>query len=157
MQCLGPTPTLIRAWTTFVKHQCLETPTQRPSSRLSLHRLCSTCTPTTCHLHVAETSFTLTTCLAIQGQFFSEPEYSLVRYGADLTLVDSGDLNQAPPKQSAVCSTCIIPAPPVNCQFIWMASAFGMSATQPIDCRLLELSSRVTLDRTLSYRTETTC
>ena len=27
---------------------------------------------------------------------------------------------------------CIIPAPPVNCQFIWMACAFGMSATQPI-------------------------
>jgi len=26
------------------------------------------------------------------------------------TSVDSGDLNQAPPKQSAVCSTCIIPA-----------------------------------------------
>jgi len=23
-------------------------------------------------------------------------------------------------------------APPVNCQIIWMASAFGMSATQPI-------------------------
>ena len=35
-------------------------------------------------------------------------------------------------KQSAVCSTCIIPALPVNCQFIWMACAFGMSATQPI-------------------------
>jgi len=48
------------------------------------------------------------------------------------TSVDSGDLNQAPPEQSAVCSTCIIPAPPVNCQFIWMASAFGMSATPPI-------------------------
>ena len=48
------------------------------------------------------------------------------------TSVNSGDLNQVPPKQSAVCSTCIIPAPPVNCQFIWMASAFGMSATQPI-------------------------
>ena len=48
------------------------------------------------------------------------------------TSVDSGDLNQAPPKQSAVCSSCIIPAPPVNCQFIWMASAFGMSATQLI-------------------------
>ena len=46
------------------------------------------------------------------------------------TSVDSGDLNQAFPKQSAVCSTCIIPGPPVNCQFIWMASAFGMSATQ---------------------------
>ena len=48
------------------------------------------------------------------------------------TSVDSGDLNQAPPKQSAVCSTCMIPALPVNCQFIWMACAFGMSATQPI-------------------------
>jgi len=48
------------------------------------------------------------------------------------TSVDSGDLNQAPPKQSAVCSTCIISALPVNCQFIWMACAFGMSATQPI-------------------------
>ena len=34
--------------------------------------------------------------------------------------------------QSAMCSTCIIPALPVNCQFIWMACAFGMSATQPI-------------------------
>jgi len=42
------------------------------------------------------------------------------------TSVNSGDLSQAPPKQSAVCSTCIIPAPPVNCQFIWMASAFGI-------------------------------
>ena len=50
------------------------------------------------------------------------------------TSVDSGDLSQAPPKQSAVCSTCIIPAPPVNCQFIWMASAFSMCdcAIQPI-------------------------
>jgi len=48
------------------------------------------------------------------------------------TSVDSGDLNQAPPKLSAVCSTCIIPALPVNCQFIWMDCAFGMSATQPI-------------------------
>ena len=35
---------------------------------------------------------------------------SLVRYGADVTLLSTGgDLNQAPPKQSAVCSTCIIP------------------------------------------------
>jgi len=48
------------------------------------------------------------------------------------TSVDSGDLSQAPSKQSAVYSTCIIPAPLANCQFIWMASAFGMSATQPI-------------------------
>ena len=59
------------------------------------------------------------------------------------TSVDSGDLSQAPPKQSAVCSTCIIPAPPMNCQFIWMASAFGMSATQPLG---------VIPDRILSYR-----
>ena len=41
-------------------------------------------------------------------------------------------LSQAPPKQSALFFTCIIPAQPANCQFIWMASAFGMSATQPI-------------------------
>jgi len=38
------------------------------------------------------------------------------------TSVNSGDLSHAPPKQSAVCSTCIILAPPANCQFIWMAS-----------------------------------
>jgi len=44
---------------------------------LSLHRFCSTCSPTTCQLHVAENSFTLTTCLAIQGQYFSELECSL--------------------------------------------------------------------------------
>ena len=44
---------------------------------LSLHRFCSTCTPTTFQLHVAENSFTLTTCLAIQGQYFSELECSL--------------------------------------------------------------------------------
>jgi len=47
------------------------------------------------------------------------------------TSVDSGNLKQAPPKQSAVCSTCIIPSPPANCQFMWMASAFDVSATQP--------------------------
>jgi len=57
-------------------------------------------------------------CLAIQGQFFSELECYL-----------SSDM---PPKQTAVCSTCIIPAPPTNCQFIWMEHAFGMSATHPI-------------------------
>jgi len=44
---------------------------------LSLHRFCSTCTPTTCQLHVAENSFTPTTYLAIQGQFFSELECRL--------------------------------------------------------------------------------
>jgi len=43
----------------------------------SLHQFCLTCTPTTCQLHVAENLFTLTTCLAIQSQFFSELECSL--------------------------------------------------------------------------------
>ena len=89
--------------------------------------------------------------LAIQGQFFSELECSLSSDMARMShfcrqwrlkpihaILHEEDCelfiririrNQAPPKQSAVCSTCIIPAPPVNCQFIWMASAFGMSAT----------------------------
>ena len=48
--------------------------------------------------------------LAIQGQYFSE--------------LESSDMARMAPKQSAVCSTCIIPALPVNCQFIWMACAF---------------------------------
>ena len=94
---------------------------------------------------------------------------SLVRYGADVTL-----LSTVPPKQSAVCSTCIIPPPPVNCQFIWMASAFGMSdysnkflSEEAVNCwvlLLLYLDGQclwhecqptylgVTLDHTLSYR-----
>jgi len=72
-------------------------------------------------------------CLTIQGQFFIELDtVSRQIWHGCHTSVDSSDLNQVPPKQSAVCSTCIIPAPPINCQFIWMASAFGMSATQPI-------------------------
>ena len=54
------------------------------------------------------------------------------RMSSELNCRMSSEVNQAPPKQSAVCSTCIIPALPVNCQFIWMACAFGMSATQPI-------------------------
>ena len=47
---------------------------------LSLHRLCSTCTPTTCQLHMAENSFTLTTYVSpvtTQGQYFSKLECSL--------------------------------------------------------------------------------
>jgi len=60
-------------------------------------------------------------CLAIQGH--SSANCNAVSrqicHGCH-TSVDIGDLNQAPPKQSAVCSTCTIPAPPVNCQFIWI-------------------------------------
>jgi len=101
---------------------------------LSLHRFYSTCTPTTCQLHVAENSLMLTTYVS-PFNANSSANWNAVSHqiwhGCH-TSVDSGDLNQAPTKQSAVCSTCIIPAPSVNCQFIWIASAFGMSATQPI-------------------------
>jgi len=96
--------------------------------------LCSTCTPTTCQLHVAENSFTLTTYVSPFKANSSANWNAVSRqiWRGCHTSVDSGDLNQAPTKQSAVCSTCIIPALPVNCQFIWMACAFGMSATQLI-------------------------
>ena len=92
---------------------------------LSLHRFCQ--------LHLAENSFTLTTYVSPFKANSSANWNAVSRqiWRGCHTSVDSVDLNQAPQKQSAVCSTCIIPAPPVNCQFIWMASAFGMSATQP--------------------------
>jgi len=101
---------------------------------LPLHRFCSTCTPMTCQLHVAENSSMLTTYVS-PFKANTSANWNVVSCQVCRgchTSVDSGDLNQAPPKQSAVCSTCITPAPPVNCQFIWMASAFSMSATQPI-------------------------
>ena len=104
---------------------------------LSLHRFCSACTPTTCWLHVAENSCTLTTYVSPFKANSSANWNAVSRqiWRGCHTSVDSGDSSQTPPKQSAVaavCSTCIIPVPPVNCQFIWMASAFSMSATQPI-------------------------
>jgi len=100
---------------------------------LSLHRFCSTCTLTTCQLHVAQNSFTLTTYVS-PFKANSSANWNAVSDMARMSHFCRHFLNQAPPKQSAVCSTCIIPAPPVNfnCQFIWMASAFDMSATQPI-------------------------
>ena len=101
---------------------------------LSLHRFCSTCTPTTCQLHMAENSFMLTTYVSPFKANTSANWNAVSRqiWRKRHSSVNSDDLNQVPPKQSAVCSTCIIPAPPINCQFIWIASAFGMSATQPI-------------------------
>jgi len=57
--------------------------------------------------------------------FFVKEEFSLVSY------------------KYMVCSTYIIPAPPVNCQFLWMASTLGMNATQ--------LIFGMTLVRMLSY------
>ena len=87
-----------------------------------------------CRLHMAENSFTRTTYVSPFKANTSANWNAVSRqiWRGCHTSVDGGDLNQAPPKQSAVCSTCIIPALPVNCQFIWMACAFGMSATQPI-------------------------
>jgi len=63
-------------------------------------------------------------CLAIQGQYFSELECSLSSDMARISLfcrqwrLKPSASNS--PKQSAVCSTYIIPAPSANCQFIWM-------------------------------------
>jgi len=49
-----------------------------------------------------------------------------------ISLLSQWRLKPSASKTITLCSTCIIPAPPANCQFIWMASAFGMSTTQPI-------------------------
>ena len=99
---------------------------------LTLHRFCSTCTPTTCLLHVAENLFMLTTYVS-PYKANSSANWNAVScqiWRGCHTFVDSGDLNQAPPKQSAVCSTCIIPAPPVNCQFILVLWRFQYSETR---------------------------
>ena len=105
---------------------------------------------------MAENSFTLTTYVSPFKANASANWNAVSRQiwrGCHIS-VDTGNLNQPPPKQSAVCSTCTIPAPPVNCQFIWMASTFGKSATQPI----LEFNPQFIsyLDRTLSYRVHLT-
>jgi len=100
----------------------------------SLRWFYSTCTPTTCQLHMAENSFMLTRYVSPLKANTSANWNAVshrIWHGCH-TSVGTGDLSQASPKQSAVCSTCIIPAPTVNCQFIWMASALGMSAIQPI-------------------------
>jgi len=83
---------------------------------LSMHRFCSTCTPTTCQLHVAKNSFMLMTYVSPFKANTSANWNAVSRqiWRRCHTSVDSGDLNQAPPKQSAVCSNCIIPAPPVS-------------------------------------------
>ena len=120
---------------------------------LSLHRFCSTCTPMTCQLHMAENSFTLTTYVSPfeANTLANWNAVSRQIWRGCHTSVDSGDLSQAPPKQSAVCSTCIIPAPPANCQFIWMPSAFGIRVPPNLswgrgDSRLYTVLQR-TLDK----------
>jgi len=73
----------------------------------------------------AENSFTLTTYVSPFKANTSANWNAVSRqiWCGCHTSVDSGDLSQAPPKQSAVCSTCIVPAPPTNCQFIWMGNS----------------------------------
>jgi len=91
---------------------------------LSLHQFCSTCTATNSQLHVVENSFMPTYVSPFNAN--TSVNWNAVSRqiwrGCHIS-VDSGELSQAPPKQSAVCSTSIIPAPPANCQFIWMASS----------------------------------
>jgi len=80
--------------------------------------------------------------LANQGQFFSElGAVSRQIWRECHTSVDSVDLSQVPPKQSAVCSTCIIPAPPAN-------YLDGQCLQHECHPTYLE----VTIDRTQSYR-----
>ena len=86
------------------------------------------------------------TCLAIQGQYFSELECSLSSDMAQIShFCRQWRLNQVPPKQSAVCSTCIIPAPPVPCissqvpSVLHLSQGFQCSPTlnrQPYEGRL---------------------
>ena len=86
----------------------------------------STCTPTptTCQLHVAENSLMLTTYVSPfkANTLTNWNAVSRQIWRGCHTSVDNGHLNQAPPKQSAVCSACIKPAPSAYCQFIWMAA-----------------------------------
>jgi len=75
------------------------------------------------------------------------------------TSVDSGDLSQAPPKQSAVCSTCIIPAPPRTVilsgwpvPLAWLPANLFLGDSRPyavIENTWQRLQA--------SWRTETTC
>jgi len=69
-------------------------------------------------------------CLAIQGQFFSELECSL---SSDMARMSYFCRQwRLKPSASNTISSVFLPAPPVNCQFTWMASACGTSPTQPI-------------------------
>jgi len=116
---------------------------------LSLHRFCSTCILTTCQLHVAENSFRLTSCLAIQGQYFSELECSL---SSDMARM-SHFCRQWRLKQSASKTTSSV------------VHLHNASATRELsvyldgerlrdECHPTYLG--VTLDRTVRYPTENT-
>jgi len=71
---------------------------------MKLHRFCSTCTPTTCQLNVAENSFTLTTSVLPFKADTSANWNAVSRqiWRGCHTSVDSDDLSQVLPKQSAV-------------------------------------------------------
>ena len=114
---------------------------------LSLHRFCSTCTPTTCQLHVAENSFTLTTYVS-SFKANSSANWNAVSHqiwrGCH-TSVDSCDLSQAPPKQSAVCMFHLH-----NTSGTRELSVYHDGQRLQHECHPTYLL--VTLDRTLSYR-----
>jgi len=92
-------------------------------------------------------------CLAIQGQYFSELECSL---SSDMVRMSHFcrqwrlKPSHAPPKQSAVCSTCILPALPTNCQFIYLDGQRLRYECLRYECHPTYLG--VTLDHMLSYR-----
>ena len=111
---------------------------------LSLHWCCSTCTPTTCQLHVAENSFTLTTYVSPSKANTSENWNALTQqiWRVCHTSVDSGNLHQAPPKPSAVCSSCTSATREL--------SVYLNGQRLRHECHPTYLG--VTLDRTLSYR-----
>ena len=116
---------------------------------LSLHQFCSTCIPTTYQLHVAENSFMVTTYVSPFKANTSANWNAVSRqiWRRCHTSVNSGNLSQVPPKQWAVCFTCIIPSPPVNCQFIWMAwlppnLSWGYSRPYAVILRTLDKDCR---------------
>ena len=113
---------------------------------LSLHRFCSTCTPTTCQLHVAENSFTLTTYVSPFKANTSANWNAVSRqiWRGCRTSVDSGDFK---PSASKTISSVL--------------HLHNTSATRELsvylDDQRLKLEFHptyrgVTLDRTLSYR-----
>ena len=107
----------------------------------------STCTPSTCQLHVAENSFTLTTYVS---PFKANPSANWNAVSRQIwrgchTSVDSGDLNQAPPKQSAVCVFHLH-----NTSATRELSVYPDGQCLRHECHTTYLG--VTLDRMLSYR-----
>jgi len=115
---------------------------------LCLHQFCSTCTSMTCQLHVAENSCTLTTYVSPFKANTSANWNAVSRqvWRRCHTSVGSGDLNQAPPKQSAVCSTVHLHNTSATCELTVYLDGQRLRH----ECHPTYLG--VSLERTLSYR-----